>query len=158
MSENPTGKFAFPISIEIEPKHVGWIGEEIFNQFHWPPEPIQAVLREYCRQEAPDWVDIEEFCFRNRGGKKMFVVEKEDEILKWECDGVIGTSYSVSTIDQEKRYDEKSWSYKFLVEIKTGEAKLDYQNQRTVMEYYSQKEGIQPLYIRLGIDLCQRNS
>lgn len=77
MSENPTGKFDFSISIEIEPKHVGWIGEGVFNQFHRPPEPIQAVLREYCRQEAPDRVDIEELRFRNRGGKKMFVVEKE---------------------------------------------------------------------------------
>jgi hypothetical protein len=35
------------------------------------------------------------------------------------------------------------------VEIKSGGAKLDYKNQRKVMEYYSGLEAIQPVYISI---------
>jgi len=88
----------------------------------------------------------------------MFVVENDEKTYKWESDGSINVQYRPQMDDFETRqkirneYGTTSWSYEFPVEIKSGGAKLDYNNQRTVMEYYSGIEGVQPVYISVTLN------
>lgn len=147
----------FPASFEIQSKHIGSIGEAIIGAKLDPPEPIGYAIADFCREIAPDFVDISKPGFNFSSNKRMFVVENSEKTYKWESDGSINVQYRPRTDDFETRqkirneYGTTSWSYEFPVEIKSGGAKLDYNNQRTVMEYYSGIEGVQPVYISVTL-------
>ena len=148
----------FPASFEIQSKHIGSIGEAVIGAKLDPPEPIGYAIADFYRDIAPDFVDISKPGLNFSSNKKMFVVEDGENTYKWESDGSISVKYRLQVNDFETKqkirneYGTTSWSYEFPVEIKSGGAKLDYNNQRTVMEYYSGIEGVQPLYISVTLN------
>jgi hypothetical protein len=147
----------FPASFEIQSKHIGSIGEAIIGAKVDPPEPIGYAIADFCREVAPDFVEVSNLGFNFSQNKRMFIVEHGENTYKWESDGSIDVQYRHRKGDFEARqkikneYGTTTWAYEFPVEIKSGGAKLDYKNQRKVMEYYSGLEAIQPVYISIII-------
>jgi len=152
-------EFDFPIAVDIDTAEVGLLGEALFRNHPVPPEPVRLFLREWCREEAPDWVSITELEFKTDPEEQRFVIEKADDTFRWRCDAIITTSYRLTRAKNPDRYDElhqthgtTRWEYRFPIEIKTGAAKLDYDNQRTVMEYLSAEDRTQPMLIKVDIE------
>lgn len=151
--------FRFPAPVDIQSKHVGAIGEAIFTASYDPLDPIPYYLREFCRDVVPDWVPADDVRFQARQSDKTYLVDQEKDTDQWKCDARITASYRVRASESPEQYEEVSveygttrWDYTFPVEIKTGGATLDYDNQRRVMEVVAEQDAVQPIYVRLGIE------
>lgn len=152
-------EFGFPITQDVRSQDIGEIGEVLIGGTKQPPDAVKVFLREYCRDLVPEWVEADEIRFNNDSTERLFVVDSEGDTIRWKPDVVVEASYRVRFSDGEERYhrvlDEygtNRWEYDFPVEIKTGAAKLDYQNQREVMEHTSKRPNYQCIYIQVDID------
>ena len=147
------------ISLPVKSQHIGKFGEVVVKNPSGLPKRIQEILLDYCTYQVPDWVIVDGISFYIRDSDKRYITVVDGEEVGWDCDAIIHASYrhrdQVEDLDYFEfieRHETTKWEYKFLVEIKTGGASLDYQNQRKVMEYYSDKDGMQSLYIHVNID------
>lgn len=143
--------------VDVTPNHIGAIGEALFAAMYGPPPLVRQLVLEYCETVAPGWVPLDNLAIQSRRDEHMHVVKLSDEVLKWKRDGAITARYSPIGDERERLEDELGmlsprWSCEFPVELKTGASAALGRNQRTVMEYLADQSGIQPVFLRFGID------
>lgn len=99
----------FPASVEIEPNHTGEIGEAIFSAMYEPPEPVTRIISEFCREESPEWVSLEDlriWSLGDRSNNVTYTINTADSKIRWERDGVISADFSPIGEDRERLEDE----------------------------------------------------
>lgn len=144
-----------PSENQLQPAHIGEIGEALFSATYNPPDPIPALIREFCAKDLPDWVDPDSFSISSLVSEgHQYSVERDGEEMRWERDAIINVFRSRTQEERERtdRTLSMEWSRKFPVEIKTGSEATTRNDQRKVMRYLAQHTEYQPVLVRLRID------
>ncbi|WP_277554901.1 hypothetical protein [Halobaculum limi] len=142
---------------ELDPAHIGTVGEALFCAAYAPPSPIPHILLDHIEEISPEWVTPEEGSLRvfNSQDNHYFSIEDANgETTRWEKDAEISYSYFArdgDTVPEDHQLGGQ-WMLEFPVEIKTGPRAKVEANQRTVMEYLAANTDYQPIIVRLGLD------